>query len=350
MRKEVELILLAVLKNKTQVERDRVTALLTEDLDWIFIGGILLNHRLSGYFFVGLDDVQKVNVPKELRAIFRLIIFAQAQRQTMINHEVDKINAQLVKHEVHFAGIKGILFGTEIYVTGERRSNDVDLLVYEPDLSTLDTAMRELGYIQSNCPNGKLVEASKKEKLIQRMNYHDLVPYVKQVEDIILEIDINFLFDGKDNPTDKFLYDDGLYEYTGKEYTITGLSHRAHLAFLLVHFYREATNSIWTKDKRDLTFYKIVDIINYIRHIKNEVDCTELVEFFRKLNIAGKCYYVFKVICEFYQDDFIEEMLSLLEPDATDTLGQIYDISEKRYKRREQSFYSAIFGEESIEL
>ena len=29
------------------------------------------------------------------------------------------------------------------------------------------------------------------------MNYHDLVPYVKRIDDIILEVDINFLFDGK---------------------------------------------------------------------------------------------------------------------------------------------------------
>lgn len=345
MRKEVELILLAVLKKKSKEECNRITELLADEMDWIFVGGILLNHRLSGYFYTGLNDVQKSKLPKELRAIFKLIIFAQAQRQTLINREVDKINTELVKHKVHFAGIKGILLGTEVYDTGDRRSNDVDLLVYEQDLSTLDTAMREMGYIQSSVPNGQLIEASKKEKLIQRMNYHDLVPYVKKVDDIILEVDINFLFDGKDNPVDKFLYEDGLYEYKGGDYAITGLSSRMHLAFLLVHFYREATNSLWTNDKRDLTFYKIVDIINYIRHIKAQIDCKELVEVFRRLNIAGKCYYVFTVLSEFYQDDFVEKMIPLLKADATDKLGEIYEMTEKKYVKREQSFFSSIFGE-----
>lgn len=344
MKKEIELILLAILKHKKDAEVLRISEILNNDLDWIYIGGILVNHRLSGYFLTGLNEEQKKKVPKELRKIIELIIVAQGERQTMINKEVNTINKKLVDAEIRFAGIKGIFLGTELYDIGDRRSNDIDLLVYEEDLDKLDKAMRELGYIQSNCPNGELIEASKKEKLIQRMNYHDLVPYVKQIDGVVLEIDINFLFDSKDNHVDSFVYADGLFNYDGKDYSITGLSSRMHLAFLIVHFYREATNSLWTRDKRDLTFYKIADIINYIRHIENDIDVSAFVGILEKLNIVAKSYYVFSVLREFYDDEFVNDMIERLKKYEKENIGDIYLTDKKTYVKREVPFFDSIFG------
>ena len=344
MKKEIELILLAILKEKKDAEVLRISELLNNELDWIYIGGMLVNHRLAGYFLTGLNVEQKKKVPKELCKIIELIIVAQGERQTMINKEVNIINKKLVDAEIRFAGIKGIFLGTELYDIGDRRSNDIDLLVYEEDLDKLDKAMRELGYIQSNCPNGALIEASKKEKLIQRMNYHDLVPYVKQIDGVVLEIDINFLFDSKDNHVDSFVYADGLFNYDGKDYSITGLSSRMHLAFLIVHFYREATNSLWTKTKRDLTFYKIADLINYIRHIENGIDVSAFVEILEKLNIAAKSYYVFSVLKEFYDDEFVNDMIERLKKYEKENIGDIYLTDKKAYVKREVSFFDSVFG------
>ena len=345
MKQEIELILLSVLRNKTEEEISRITELINSDLNWVYIGGILINHRLSGYFINGLNNEQAVKVPKELLKTLKLLIKAQVERQALINKEIDIIDKKLRQTDIRFAGLKGVLLGTEVYVNGDRRSNDVDLLVYEEDLDKLDKAMREMGYIQSNCPNSELIEASKKEKIIQRMNYHDLVPYVKQIDDIVLEVDINFLFDGKDNQIDKQVYEDGLFVYYGNAYSITGLSQRMNLAFFIVHFYREATNSIWTNEKRDIVFYKIVDTMNYIRHVQNKIDRNELVEVFKKLNIAGKAYYVFNVLREFYNNEFITNMLSLLDEFKNNDLGNIYIVEQKKYIKRENSFFYSVFCE-----
>ena len=55
MNKEHRLILNAVLKNKTIDEIEEINGLLSEKLDWCEVSGQLLNHRLLGYFYEGLN-------------------------------------------------------------------------------------------------------------------------------------------------------------------------------------------------------------------------------------------------------------------------------------------------------
>lgn len=344
MKREIELILLAVLVDKSNEEMIKISDILDCELDWIYISGIIVNHRLSGYFYNRLNEEQKSKIPKEFREVLKLIVSSQRTRQTYINHEVNVINSKLQKHRIRFAGLKGVLYGTVLYNNGDRRSNDIDLLVIEDDVSALDKALREMGYIQSNMNNGELVEASKKEKLIQRLNYHDLVPYVKKTDIGIIEIDINFIFDGKENPVENLVFSDGVNQYTGNDYSIMGLSIPMNLAFLCVHFYREATNSLWTEGKRDLLLYKLVDIMNFIRKFRNELAYDQIISVFKSLNIDKKCYYVFTVINEFYSDTFIVRMMELLSYVDKENLGQIYNNITKQYKKRTRSFYDSIFN------
>lgn len=275
-----------------------------------------------------------------------MIVVAQKIQQKNINSVINEINKQLEKTGIRYAFLKGSFYGCKMYEPGVRRSNDIDLLVYEKDLEKLDEIMRKLGYIQSNMPDGRIVEASKREKLIQRMNYHDLVPYVKQHEFGCVEFDINFLFDGKDNPIDLQVYQYGTQEYSGNKCTIIGLNPYTNLAFLCIHFYREATNTIWTEDKRDLVLYKIADMINYIRLYANELELHKLMKIFKDLNISNKAYFTFKILEEFYYNQFIEEILGLLSGviDDENFMKEIYDHRNKVTIYRNESFCEAAYN------
>ncbi len=255
------------------------------------------------------------------------------------------INSKLLEADVNFAALKGAFFGCEMYERGTRRSNDIDLLVYEEDLGKLDTCLREMGYIQSNMPNGELVEATKKEKIIQRMNYHDLVPYVKKTDVGIMELDINFLFDGNKNLIDKTVYEMGTKVYNGG-YRITGLNPYTNMAFLCCHFYREATDTIWTEGRRDVTLYKIVDMMNFIRFYREQLKYDELMEVFKKLNIEKKAYFTFKIMTEFYEDDFLSEMLKRLDDykNSDDEMNVIHDTKNKTTIYRDETFFEKTFA------
>lgn len=346
MKKEHDLILKSVLINKKDSEIEEIDNLLKEELCWAEIGGVLLYHRLCGYFYLGLTEKQREKIPAEMRKAIKLLVKAQKDQQLIIINELKILNEALMKTDIHYAALKGAFFTSDMYEIGARRSNDIDLLVYEEDLHKLDVYLRKLGYIQSNMPNGEMIEATKKEKLIQRMNYHDLVPYVKNTDYGVLDLDINFLFDNNKNHIDKTVYDMGTCLYEGKNYSIVSLNYYTNLAHLCAHFYREATNTIWTEDKRDITLYKTVDIINYIRYYEDKIELSKFIEVINTLNLKDKVYFSFTIIKEFYNMKFIDYVLNAIKSDDFDEnlLRHIYDHKNKNIISRTESFYEKAFS------
>jgi len=345
LKREYRIILKGVLLNKSNEERKEIDSLLDEFLSWKEIAGILFTHRLGGYFFYGLTENQQKKLPIEIREVLKSVVKVQKEKQLEIAQEIKLVNEELMKSNIHFAALKGAFFSSEMYELGARRSNDIDLLVYEKDLEDLDICLRKMGYIQSFMTNGQMVEASKKEKLIQRMNYHDLVPYVKEGKNGNFELDINFLFDNNRNCIDKLVYDMGTTLYDGKNYRVTGLNYYTNLAHLCSHFYREATNTLWTEGRRDVLLYKVVDIMNYIRYYRNKLKIEKMYTIFKELNLLDKAYYTFKILLEFYNDEFIAEMLNLLKKDINDEefMNQIYDFKNKTIILRKESFFESAF-------
>lgn len=305
--KEYKFALLASIIEKNETEIKKINNLLENKLDWTRIAGILLNHRLSGYFYFGMKDKYRKFIPKEMIKALDMLVLGQRCNQQELVEESKIIFNSLETTDINYAGLKGVIFGTEMYKIGARRSNDIDLLVFEKDLDKLDVIMRNLGYIQTNSPD-TMIEASKREKIIQRMNYHDLVPYVKKKGDRIIEIDINFLFDGKNNLVDEQVFEMGTQIYVGEDYKFRGLAPSSFLSFLCVHFYREATEKNWVESKRNITLYKLVDIFNFIRKYSVDLEIDKLIEVFKQLNILEKCFCTFLVIQEFYDDSFINTL------------------------------------------
>ena len=196
-----------------------------------------MNHRLGGYFYNGLTKEQRTKIPRELKKNIEMLVYGQAVNQEKMYKYINELNDILENCNIRYAGLKGIIYGACLYTKGTRRSNDMDLLVHEEDLEQLDAILSSAGYIQAKKKEGKLIEASRKEKLIQRMNYHDLIPYMKETDDGIIEMDINFLFDGKDNLIDSKVFDIGTRVYNGEQYSFRGLEIDTNLAFLICHFY-----------------------------------------------------------------------------------------------------------------
>lgn len=316
--KEHKFILNAALIEKNEEEINNINKALDEPLNWIEIAGIAMNHRLGGYLYNGLIKEQQAKIPMELKKNIEMLVYGQAVNEEKMYKYINELNDILENRNIRYAGLKGIIYGASLYTKGTRRSNDMDLLVYEEDLDKIDEILRSVGYIQANIKKGRLVEATKKEKLIQRMNYHDLVPYMKQTDDGIIGIDINFLFDGKDNLVDSKVFDIGTRIYSGKQYLFRGLEVDTNLAFLICHFYREATGSLWVDNKRNLILYKIVDIVNYIRHFEGQMDVDKVVNLFQELNIIEKALYSFLMIKKFYNQEFINSVIDYISSNYND--------------------------------
>lgn len=129
-------------------------------------------------------------------------------------------------------------------------------------------------------------------------------------------------------------------------YRITGLNPYTNLAFLCCHFYREATDTIWTEGKRDVTLYKIVDMMNFIRFYREQINYDIMIEVLKKLNIEKKAYFTFKIMTEFYEYEFLSEMLSRLDEykSGDDEMKAIHDTKNKTTIYRDETFFEKTFA------
>lgn len=343
MKRENEIILLSTLHKKTKAEKMKLEELLREKNDWAYIVGELVCHRLCGYFYYGIGQSNFEKLEKE----FRTLVYMQVRLNEKIYNErylfMKNILNDLEERGVRYAGLKGMIYPVITYEEGIRYSGDWDLLVEEGNLEILDEVLRKYGLVESN--DRGITEASKKEKLIQRMNYHDLVPYFTQEKLIYqdyIKIDVNTQFDSVKNEVTKDVLNYGteLYEKNGKK--IRGLNIIMHFLHLCVHFYREASSTLWTEKRYDVTLYKIVDVVNTYRYLRDE-DIIECIKVAKKLNLNKHIYFTFYYLYEFYHDPKIKELVEMIELEDTTFLKQIKVEGTDKYQIREEEFIKKTF-------
>jgi|GEM_PF-439875 hypothetical protein len=347
MKNEHRLVLLACIKDKNEEEKKLLDNSIRQSVNWETVAGQLYHHRLTGYFLAGLTSDQKKFVLPEFRKTMDLLIAAQKVQILEVAKRLSPIFTQLSEQRVRYAALKGLILNCTICGPGDRRSNDSDIMILEEDLDIADEIFRNHGFIQSFLPNGEYEEASRKEKMIQRMNYHDTVPYVKKHgENLVekIEIDVNFHFDSKSNNITKQVYELGTCIYRNDYYQVQGLRWDTNLAYMCVHFFREGTNSIWTNNRRDVLLYKIVDVFNVFRRDININNIRQFIDVIVRLNLRKACFYTFFYIAQIYKDDLVQEVLSAVRPEDVAFLDEVYIVETKRTEVRNENYFDLAFN------
>lgn len=343
MRKENEVILLGCIMNKNEKNTERLYELINTPLDWAYIAGQLIHHRLLGYFFLGVDKLDKYVMAEFYRSAKLL---CRAQRVIAIErYELLKtILNEMETQGIQYACLKGLVFGVTIYPYEARRSNDCDLLVQESDLAKVDLILKNAGFIQS-ADKGE-TEATKKQKFIQRLNYHDLVPYYKKIESELIDyikIDINFHIDSKENDITAKTFEYGTEMIEKDGYKIRALKKTAHFMQLCIHFFREATNSLWTSQKRDLLLYKVVDIYNTYNTMSKS-DIKESIKLSLELNTSKALYFTLYYISEFYPDSDAYMYLKEVQQYDLKEISKIYVTGKNIFVDRKQKLFESVFN------
>ncbi|MBP3450158.1 MAG: nucleotidyltransferase family protein [Spirochaetaceae bacterium] len=340
---EIKTVLLGVLNKRTEEENKIFEKIIQSNIDWSYITGELIRHRLNGYFLNCLTNEQKKLIFKKIILSFDLLCNIYEVCNKKMLSFAEKIFAEANKENIKIAGLKGLVFNTSIYNLKTRKSNDLDILIHEKDLLKFDKIMKRMGFIQSF--DGGISEATKKEKLIQRLNYHDLVPYCKRINSPYLshiEIDVNFHFDNKNHDITKEILNDGLHIYEKNGYSIQGLKWQNHLLFLCVHFYREASNTIWRKGARDVDLYKLVDIENMFRSY-TENQLYEWIDSVRKFNLEKQCYFTLFYINKFYPKKLYKNLMKKIKLKNNSYIYQIYVNGENKIIKRKKNFFDEAF-------
>lgn len=327
MRAEEKVILLGVLSKRSVEEEELLSELLMKNLDWAWITGTLIRHRINGNFLQGLGEkYHKVINPKILSAFTILSRMYKAINIQNLNM-CEEIFSNAKKCNLRIVGLKGVVFNTSLYSLNTRMSNDIDILVAEKDIKQFDVMMRGLGFIQSL--DGGDSEATRKQKLIQIMNYHDLVPYYKRVNAMCMDkikVDVNFHFDSKEHDITEDIINYGTVEYKGNGFCVEGLEWETHLLHLCVHYYRESIGKMWKKGNRYLDLYKLVDIENTLRTI-NDSQLKYLYEVVDKFGLHNAYYYTIHNLNEFYPSSRYRKVMETVaqKHNIVKTVDNVYE-------------------------
>ncbi len=344
MREEIKLILLGSISNRTEEEEELFEKILEQKLDWAWITGQLIRHRLNGNFYSCMTKKQRGYIIDKVRQTFDMLSCCYEACNKINLDFIQKLFEKCNEADIPVAGLKGVIFNTTIYPLSSRKSNDVDVLVKEKDLKIFDQIMSEMGLIQSL--DGGRSEASKKEKVMQRMNHHDLVPYFKRIElpymDCI-KVDVNFQFDTNENEITDQILSDGLQIYKGNGYNVQGLIWQNHLLHLCVHFYREASNSLWTSTARDVDLYKLVDIENTFRKYSGN-QLIDWVHSVQKYSLNDQCYFTLYYLNQFYPCKTYSEVMHLIEPKDLSFISEVRISGENRVEERKTDFFDQTFN------
>ena len=115
MKDEIKLILLSVVSDKTEEEKLKIDELYSHKLDWAWIFGELIRHRLNGYFLTQLTAEQKKAIYYKALQSFEILSNYYFNYNNEILSYIEKLFIKFEQHDIIFAGLKGVIFNSSIY-------------------------------------------------------------------------------------------------------------------------------------------------------------------------------------------------------------------------------------------
>ncbi|GGI46479.1 hypothetical protein GCM10008018_17300 [Paenibacillus marchantiophytorum] len=339
MNKTLEQELVLELSQFRNPNAERMKELVTQKLDWAEILGHLVYNRTAGIAYHVLRKSEMPFFNREFEFGLFLIYEIQRLRTQSHRHYISQIAAAMNMSGIPHAFLKGSILAHSIYPIGCRISSDIDILLRASDLTACGNVMKELGFIQGFYDENErvVVPATRREILNHRMNYGEVVPYRKAIQEPginLIEIDINFSLDwmaqGTEKAVDNFIQEAEAYQFDAGE-QISSLPKEYFLAHLCVHLFKEAAVITWVDFQRDLGLYKFVDIYGFLTDPHIDLNWDKFVAILTNNQIINEAYYAlehtrvfFPILNEY--EGFID-MLNAIKPTNTDYLEQVVDAS-----------------------
>jgi hypothetical protein len=318
--------------------------------------GYLCTNRIIGIAFKNMHKCS-VRRQKECKDVLETMFEKNVQKSKVFKNFVCEIASILEKAEFNYVLLKGAYLSTALYEEGMRTSNDIDILVQEKDIKKCQYLLETSGFIQGYIEEGKKIRpASRREIIMSRMNYGETVPFVKEINGEILEIDINFSLDFKPEQgvsrvkqllekREQVIFENSTY-YTLNQYDF--------LIHLCCHLYKEATTINWVQMGRDLQLYKFSDINLFFRKILVSLDIDTLVKRIKEYQTEEECYYTIinasKIYPQIIELDFYNYLIQGIKPDNLEFMKQIVNPETGEKYSYDMDFEDWFFVEDKIKF
>lgn len=340
-----------------ETESERFKELLEGKVDWKEVLFQLITHRTLNMFYYNLKKFNLVDkLEKEAQRLMDTQWCVYGERNNYYLNELTKISKQFEKYDVVVPILKGNILASIVYPAIETRLfNDLDMLMQLKDVAPVTKALEEAGYLQGHYDKEKniIVEASRKEKILQQIASHELQEFQKLGESKfvkIIEADVNHDILWKGNcpykiPTEDLIKRAITVEINGQKSYM--LEYVDNIIQLSCHLFKEATLMMWITDLRDLKIYKFADLYSYIKKFFNKIDWDELVSRVKGYGIEKIVYYNFHFIEMMFGEIVPKRVLDEIRPLDLTYLDE-YGIENKEPSNWNCDFFTRLFDTNRI--
>lgn len=331
----------ATLKDKIKLRKSECTDALL---------GQIISNKIVG---IACNNLKLSNLQNETRNALKVLYENDVRKNEVLNRELVYLSSILKFVDFKYAVLKGSVLSNQLYLAGQRTSNDIDILICHDDVSKLQKILLDNGFCQGHINSNKFVPATRKEIIESKLNYGETVPFIKEFDDTFLQIDINFSVDFKpnfENDVVEILLED-IEEYKIHDINLKTLSKVDFLIHLCCHLYKEATTYYWVNTRRDLMLYKFSDINMVINRYGNKKFYDDLVFRIKLLGVEKECYYTLENTSIIYPNMNSGDYISLknrIKPKNTSFLKEVYDPLNKIVYEYNMSFKEWFFCKNRI--
>ncbi len=288
--------------------------------DWWETLGFLQCHKIAGMFYKNASKLQ-LPLPDKIEHLLQNIYDSQARRVEFMRTYIGETASTLYRSGIPHAFLKGSALcnvpigGKNIYVDGERISNDIDILVVQENLDAICATLKDSGYIQGKYDRetDTVIPFARSEILHRRMNRGEVAPFVKRTgnaEFPFIETDINFSLGNTTNDGAELLREMVVTAKAyGEKIQLNTLLPEMFFLHLIMHQYKESCLYFAVERGKDLDIYKLADI--YYIYESGAVDMLRIVDIARKFGVKNRVGAVLRQVGELFADDKIMKIAEI---------------------------------------
>lgn len=324
-----------------------------DSADWELLLGQIITNRIVGIAYRNLkkSDVKMTN---EIEQCLKSTLDYNVRKTNGYIENVKYIGTIMSEGSFNYALLKGAYLATKVYEIGNRTSNDIDIFLHSSDLTECQGLLEKNGFIQGGFVNGEIIPATRREILLARMNYGETVPFLKIVNENLLEVDLNFSLDFKPSGNSeimrKMLSDVNYVELDDTGFMTLKLTD--FIIHLCAHLYKEATTYDWVVRRRDLNLYKFSDINVLLRKNLDEKLCKDLVERIGEFGMRDECYYTFYnsglIYPKLHENEWFQQLLDSIKPESLKYMKQIVWPVKKELYEYQYNFIEWFLHEDRV--
>lgn len=354
-RNELSIERQLVLMSSIEIDNEFADAfknMLDKPVNWSEVMFQLVTHRTLNMFYYNLKKFKLTGIlEKELLRLMDSQCQVYEERNNYYLQELSSILKVFEKNEVVVPILKGNLLASTVYPSIETRLfNDLDMLMKLDDVAHVTKSLESIGFVQGHFDEeqGIIIEATRKEKMLQQMVSHELQEFQKISSNKfakLVQVDINHDILWKGNCPYKVDTRDLIKRALPVQINDTKgymLDYIDNIIQLSCHLYKEATLMMWITDLRDLKIYKFADIYMYVKKFYEQIDWQQLVERVKGYVLEKVVYYNFYYIEMMFGEIVPENVMSSLQPSDLTYLDE-YGIENKESSIWEFDFFTRLF-------